>query len=42
MRICLRAPRVDDLKDRPHTPGNPAFFFNGVDDQSSTKRGESA
>jgi hypothetical protein len=20
------------MKDRPHTPGNPAFFFNGVDD----------
>jgi hypothetical protein len=30
------------MKDRPHTPGNPAFFFNGVDDQSSTKQGESA
>jgi len=20
------------MKERPHTPGNPAFFFNGVDD----------
>ncbi len=20
------------MKARPHTPGNPAFFFNGVDD----------
>ena len=22
------------MKDRPHTPGNPAFFFNGVDNTS--------
>jgi hypothetical protein len=26
LRVCM--------KDRPHTPGNPAFFFNGVDDTS--------
>lgn len=22
------------MKDRPHTPGNPAYFFNGVDNTS--------
>lgn len=22
------------MKDRPHTPGNPAFYFNGVDNTS--------
>ncbi len=27
------------MKRRPITPGNPAFFFNGVDDQSSSPRG---
>ena len=26
------------MKTRPHTPGNPAYFFNGVDDQASSKR----
>lgn len=26
------------MKDRPHTPGNPAFFFTGSDDQASTKK----
>jgi len=30
------------MKNRPHTPGNPAFFFNGVDDQSSSKHGDAA
>ena len=24
------------MKTRPHTPGNPAYFFNGVDDQASS------
>lgn len=24
------------MKSRPHTPGNPAYFFNGVDDQASS------
>jgi len=23
------------MKDRPHTPGNPAFFFNGVDNTAN-------
>jgi len=23
------------MKDRPHTPGNPASFFNGVDNTAS-------
>lgn len=23
------------MKDRPHTPGNPAYFFGGVDDTAS-------
>jgi len=27
------------MKDRPITRGNPAYFFNGVDDQASTKHG---
>lgn len=27
------------MQDRPHTPGNPAFFFTGMDDQASTKKG---
>ena len=27
------------MKRRPHTPGNPYYFFNGVDDQSSTPVG---
>ena len=27
------------MKRRPHTPGNPYYFFNGVDDQSSSPRG---
>ncbi|MFL5643059.1 MAG: hypothetical protein ACJ77V_05205 [Chloroflexota bacterium] len=26
LRVCM--------KDRPHTPGNPAYFFNGVDNTS--------
>ena len=26
------------MKTRPHTPGNPAYFFNGVDDQASSPR----
>jgi hypothetical protein len=30
------------MKDRPHTPGNPAYFFNGVDDQASSRNAESA
>jgi hypothetical protein len=30
------------MKVRPHTPGNPAYLFDGVDDQASTSRGESA
>ncbi len=28
------------MKRRPITPGNPAYFFNGVDDQASTKHGD--
>ncbi|HET6745517.1 MAG TPA: hypothetical protein VFH90_06660 [Candidatus Limnocylindria bacterium] len=24
------------MKTRPHTPGNPAYFFNGVDDEASS------
>jgi len=28
------------MKRRPITPGNPAFFFNGVDDESSSPRGD--
>ena len=28
------------MKRRPITPGNPAFFFNGVDDQSSSPHGD--
>jgi hypothetical protein len=28
------------MKRRPITPGNPAFFFNGVDDQSSSPLGD--
>jgi hypothetical protein len=27
------------MKRRPHTPGNPYYFFNGVDDQSSSPQG---
>lgn len=27
------------MKRRPHTPGNPYYFFNGVDDQSASPRG---
>jgi hypothetical protein len=27
------------MKRRPITPGNPAYFFNGVDDQSASKEG---
>ena len=23
------------MKDRPHTPGNPAYFFNGVDNTAN-------
>lgn len=23
------------MKDRPHTPGNPAYFFGGVDNRSA-------
>ena len=30
------------MKRRPITPGNPAYFFNGVDDQASAPSGESA
>lgn len=30
------------MKRRPITPGNPAYFFNGVDDQASSPFGESA
>lgn len=30
------------MKRRPITPGNPAYFFNGVDDQSASKHGEPA
>ena len=26
------------MKRRPVTPGNPAYFFNGVDDQASSPR----
>jgi hypothetical protein len=26
------------MKTRPHTPGNPAYFFNGVDDEASSPR----
>jgi hypothetical protein len=26
LRVCM--------KERPHTPGNPAYFFNGVDNTS--------
>lgn len=26
------------MKDRPHTPGNPPYFFDGIDDQASTKK----
>jgi hypothetical protein len=28
------------MKRRPITPGNPAFFFNGVDDQASSPHGD--
>lgn len=28
------------MKRRPITPGNPAFFFNGVDDQASSPLGD--
>lgn len=28
------------MKRRPITPGNPAYFFNGVDDQSSAPSGD--
>ncbi len=28
------------MKRRPITPGNPAYFFTGVDDQASTKHGD--
>src|SRR6185312_5844462 len=35
----LHIDKNDDLmvcmKDRPHTPGDPAFFFNGVDNTAS-------
>jgi len=24
------------MKTRPHTPGNPAYYFNGVDDEASS------
>jgi hypothetical protein len=27
--------RIVCMKDRPHTPGNPAYFFNGVDNTSN-------
>jgi len=30
------------MKRRPITPGNPAYFFNGVDDEASSPWGESA
>lgn len=30
------------MKRRPITPGNPAYFFNGVDDQASSPVGDSA
>lgn len=30
------------MKTRPHTPGNPAYFFNGVDDQASSPMGDQA
>jgi hypothetical protein len=30
------------MKVRPHTPGNPAYLFNGVDDQSSAGSGPTA
>lgn len=30
------------MKERPHTPGNPYYYFNGVDDQASTPYGETA
>ena len=30
------------MKRRPITPGNPAYFFNGVDDQASSPSSESA
>ncbi len=30
------------MKRRPITPGNPAYFFNGVDDEPSSPSGESA
>ena len=30
------------MKYRPHTPGNPAYLFNGVDDQASSPNAESA
>jgi hypothetical protein len=28
------------MKRRPITPGNPAFFFNGVDDEASSPLGD--
>ena len=28
------------MKRRPITPGNPSYFFNGVDDQSSSPGGD--
>ena len=28
------------MKRRPITPGNPAFFFNGVDDEASSPHGD--
>ena len=28
------------MKTRPITPGNPAYFFNGVDDQASSPGGD--
>ena len=30
------------MKRRPITPGNPAYFFNGVDDEASSPVGDSA
>jgi hypothetical protein len=30
------------MKRRPHTPGNPSYFFTGVDDAASTGNGQSA
>jgi len=30
------------MKTRPHTPGNPYYFFNGVDDQASSPVGDGA